>query len=544
MAISAAPRAHDLRAVNDLRGWLQALESEGEIRRITAPVHWDVELGTITRHVLSAAGPALLFENIRDHERTYCRKLFTSSLGSYGRIALALGLPKATPERDIILRARELYKAKADPVAVERGRAAFSKNTLRGSEINLYDLPVPRWHHWDGGRYINTFAQVITKDPDTGAQNVGLYRGMIADRDKISTLIAPSQGWGGHFSKHRNARQPMKVAVCYGCDPLLTFLSASPVSHSGYSELHILSGFKGRPVEVVRCETSDLYVPADAEIVIEGTVSFDPKDYLPEGPFAEHIGYYGGASSLKPVIRAERIHFRDDPIYQGSCESIRPGWANEDSHIMSVAASALAWNTLEYLGIPGVTDVWMNNDGSYYMIYVQIQKSYRGQAKQIASGIWGMSFANWALKNVMVVEEDIDLRDPGQIEWAFCSRVNAAEGGIEIFHNHFGSVLDPSTPFEERDLGAYGSGRWARVLIDATRNWNFKRRGGWNNGVYPPVCVLEKADEDAVRARWDELGLTGITYKPRMRIDWDEDLKYRYALQWRPTPENVKDDGR
>jgi len=544
MAIGTLSRAHDVRAVNDVRSWLELLESEGELRRITAPVHWDVELGTITRHVLSASGPALLFENIRDHERTYCRKLFTGSLGSYRRIALALGLPKETHPRDILLKARELYKAKGDLKAVDRDRAPFGKNVLRGPEIDLYDLPVPKWHHWDGGRFINTFAQVITKDPETGAQNVGLYRGMIADRDKISTLIAPSQGWGGHYSKHRFAASPMKVAVCYGCDPLLTFLSASPVSHAGYSELHILSGFKGRPAEVVRCETSDLYVPADAEIVIEGTISPDPKDYRLEGPFAEHIGYYGGAASPKPVIQVDRIAFRDDPIYQGSNESIRPGWPNEDSHIMSVAASALAWNVLEYLGIPGVTDVWMNNDGSYYMLYVQIRKSYRGQAKQIASGIWGMSFSNWALKNIMVVEEDIDLRDPGQLEWAFCTRVNAAEGGIEIFKNHFGSVLDPSTPFEERDLNAYGSGRWARVLIDATRNWNFKRREAWNNGVYPPVCVLEKEQEDAVRARWDELGLTGITYTPRMRIDYDEDIKHRYALQWRPTPENVKDDGR
>ncbi len=544
MATGTLTRPESIQAVNDVRSWIELLESEGELRRIAAPVHWDVELGTITRHVLSASGPALLFENIRDHERTYCRRLFTGSLGTYRRIALALGLPKDTPEREILLRARELYKAKGDLKAVDRDRAPFSKNVLRGPEINLYDLPVPKWHHWDGGRFINTFAQVITKDPETGAQNVGLYRGMIADRDKISTLIAPSQGWGGHYSKHRFAASPMKVAVCYGCDPLLTFLSASPVSHPGYSELHILSGFKGRPAEVVRCETSDLYVPADAEIVIEGTISPDPKDYRLEGPFAEHIGYYGGAASPKPVIQVDRIAFRDDPIYQGSNESIRPGWPNEDSHVMSIAASALAWNVLEYLGVPGVTDVWMNNDGSYYMLYVQIRKSYRGQAKQIASGIWGMSFANWALKNIMVVEEDIDLRDPGQLEWAFCTRVNAAEGGIEIFKNHFGSVLDPSTPFEERDLNAYGSGRWARVLIDATRNWNFKRREAWNNGVYPPVCVLEKEHEDAVRARWDELGLAGITYKPRMRIDWDEDIKHRYALQWRPTPENVEPERR
>jgi 4-hydroxy-3-polyprenylbenzoate decarboxylase len=543
MAISAAPSHHDVQAVNDIRSWLELLESEGELRRITAPVNWDVELGTITRHVLSATGPALMFENIQDHQDTYCQKLFTASLGAYRRFALALGLPKEMAERDIILKAREMFKSRADLKVVDRSQAAFSKNVVRGSDVDLNDLPVPKWHHWDGGRYINTFSQIITRDPATGVQNVGLYRGMIAEKDKISTLIAPSQGWGGHYSQHQMAREPMKVAVCIGCDPLLTFLSASPVAHPGYSELNILSGFKGRPLEVVPCETSDILVPADAEIVLEGTVSFDPEDYMLEGPFAEHPGYYGGGASLKPVIQVDRIHYRDDPIYQGTCESIRPGWPNEDSHSMSISVSALAWNTLEYMGISGVTDVWMNNDGSYYMLYVQIRKSYRGQAKQIASAIWGMSFAIWGLKYVMVVEEDIDIRDPGQIEWAFCTRVNPAEGGIELFHNHFGSVLDPSNPFEERDINAFGAGRWSRMLIDATRNWNFNRREAWNDGIYPPVCVLEKKDEDAVRARWDELGLSDIVYKPRMRIDVDEDIKYRYSLKWRPTPDKVTDHG-
>ena len=137
MGISTAPRAHDVRAVHDVRSWIQLLEAEGQLRRVTAPVHWDVELSTITRHVLWAFGPTLLFENIRDHKRTSCRKLFTGSLGTYGRIALALGLPTDTAERDIILRARELYKAKGDPVAVDRGRASLARNVLRGSDINL-----------------------------------------------------------------------------------------------------------------------------------------------------------------------------------------------------------------------------------------------------------------------------------------------------------------------------------------------------------------------------------------------------------------------
>lgn len=535
-------RTEDVRSIKGVRDWIELLKSEQEFRQIDAKVDWDVELGTISRMVVSSQGPSLLFSNIKDYEDSWCRKLFTGSLGSYRHMALLLGKPKNCDLRELVLTARSAFKARLDPKEVDRSRAPHKRNVIKGDDVDLYQIPAPKWHMWDGGRFINTMAPVITRDPETGIQNVGIYRGMIADKNHIACLLAPSQGWGQHFGKTKQRQEPMKVAFCYGTDPLLSFLGASPISHPGYSELHIASGIRGEPIELVKCETSDIYVPANAEIVIEGTISYDPADYRMEGPFAEHCGYYGGAASPKPTVKVDCITYRDDPIYQGSVESIRPGWWNEDSHIMSIGASALVWNQLEYSGIPGITDVWMDNDGAYYMVYVQIHKTYRGQAKQIASAIWGMSFALWGLKNVFVVEEDIDIRDLGQLQWAFCTRVNAAEGGIEIFKNHFGSVLDPSTPLEERDLNVYGAGKWARVLIDATRNWNFKRREAWNNSVYPPVCVLTKEEEEQVRARWDELGLGDIHYNPRMKIDHDEELKWRYSLSARPTPENVQDD--
>ena len=526
--------------VRDVQSWIELLKSEGLFRQVDGKVDWNVELGTIARMVVSSGGPALLFTNIKDYEKGRFRKLFCGSMGSYNHLALLLGQPKNGDLRDLVIAARQAFRKRGEMKVVERSQAALKKNVIKGDDIDVHDFPTPKWHTWDGGRFINTFAQVITKDPETGVYNMGMYRGMIAGKREIATLLVPSQGWGGHYSKVKDAQKDLKVAVCYAPDPLLTFLSASPMTTPGYSELEVLAGIRGEPTEMVKCETSDLLVPTSAQIVLEGTVSFDPKTYRMEGPFAEHCGYYGGAGSLKPTITVDCITYRDDPIYQGTVESIRPGWANEDSHMISIGVSALVWNQLEACGIPGITDVWMNNDGSYYMIYVQIRKRYRGQAKQIASAIYSMSFANWGLKNVMVVEEDIDIRDPGQLEWAFCTRVNAAEGGIEISYNQFGSVLDPSTPFEERDLTAYGSGRWARVLIDATRNWNFKRREAWNNAVFPPVCVLTKEEEDAARARLPELGLGDINYQPRMRIDRDEDLKWRYSLSARPTP---KKDG-
>ncbi len=488
---------YDPREVKTVRDWIALLKSEGEFREVKAKVDWDCEIGTIARYCTAAEnGVALLFDNIKDHDESWCKRLFTNSVSSYGRMALAFGLPKDAGHKELVVAMKEGYKKSISPKEISK--APLKQNILKGDDIDIDKIPVPKWHLWDGGRFINTFAPTITRDPDSGQYNMGVYRGMSADKNHISCLLAPSQGWGVHFGKHRQAREPMKVACVYGCNPLLTILASSAFGRL-VSEYDAYGGIVGEPLELIKCETSDLMVPASAEMVIEGTMSWDPKDFMMEGPFAEHCGYYGGAFSPKPTLKVDCITFRDDPIYQGSCESIRPGWPTEDAYITSLSSSALVWNHLEASGVPGVTDVWMNLDGTFFQIYVQIRQSYRHQAKQVASAIWGMSFANWGFKNVMVVEEDIDIRDPGQLEWAFCTRVNPAMGDLVIFDNHFGSVLDPSTPFEERDLLKFGSGKWSRLLIDATRNWDLGVRPFWNNQVFPPIVVLSKEEEDLVR---------------------------------------------
>jgi 4-hydroxy-3-polyprenylbenzoate decarboxylase len=283
---------YDPREVKTVHDWIELLKAEGEFREVNAKVDWDCEIGPIARYCMSAKnGVALLFDNIKGHSDTFCTKLFTNSISSYGRFNLAFGLPKDATTRELVLTMKEAYKRSISPKEVST--APLKQNIIKGKDIDIEQIPVPKWHLWDGGRFINTFSPVITRDPDVGRYNMGIYRGMNAGPRHVSCLMAPSQGWGDHYSKARQRQEPMKVAFIYGCNPLLTILAGSAFGRL-VSEYDAYGGIVGEPLELVQCETSDLLVPASAEMVIEGTMSWDPKDYKMEGPFAEHCGYYGG----------------------------------------------------------------------------------------------------------------------------------------------------------------------------------------------------------------------------------------------------------
>lgn len=525
--------------ITDLRSWMQLLEKEGELRRIKAEVNPAEELGTIVRKVMAAQGPALLFENIKGYQKNPLgRKVVSGSLAKYRRIATLLGLSPETTNKEMIKACRDGFKKRLAPVQV--GGGPVKENIMRGRDIDLDALPVPKWHKWDGGRYINTSCSVVTKDPESGITNVGTYRGMIVpnERNLISCLLIAAQHWGIHYSKYKISRYPMPVAVVIGFDPILRFCAGTPLP-AGTDEYEVASAMRGRPIELVKCETSDLLVPAHAEYVLEGIVSIDQKDLRLEGPFGEYTGYYGGAASLKPTIRVECITHRNDPIFEGSLEGFRPGWPNETGTFASIAFSAMAWNILETAGVPGVTDVFTSHLNFAASIAVQLHKTYRGQAKQVAAALWASNAAQWMFKNVTVVEEDIDIHNPEEMEWAYAWRVNAEVGDIEFRPGCHGAPLDPSTRLEERDITKFGSGKWCRVLVDATRNWSFQRWEQWNYSVYPPIQVLENDIDEATKKRWDEYGLSDITYKPVMAIDRDDWLKEYYSLRARPTPEEV-----
>jgi len=483
----------------DLRSFIGRLEAEGELKRISAEVDWDGEIGAILRKLTTERkSPAVLFENIRGHSNTWCRKLLSHELLSRQRIALMFGVPKDTPYPELSRLLRKRFKEPVPPKEVSTG--PIKENSVKGADVDLFQIPVPKWHPLDGGRYINTWSGVITRDPDTGEHNVGNYRGMMIDRNKISVLLIAAQDWGGHFARYRQMGKPMPVAVAYGGDPSLGFVASCPVCNAP-SEYDIMGAIMQEPVSLVKCETSDLLVPATAEIVVEGTISPDPSSYEMEGPFGEWSGYYGEAKK-RPVIKVDCITFRNDPIFRGALEGVKSNMVNETALTSHVALSAVVWHVLESQHIPGVLDVvaapWA---------IIKIHKSYQGHARHIAAAIWGSKVPVNTAKTVMVVEEDVDIRNFHSLQVAMQNNVDPSKD-IVVFPMRMGSCLDMSLDCEGRNEVAWGAGLQDHLLIDATIDWETHPiREEWGNRRMPPTCTEPDPNmAKRVEARWKEYG--------------------------------------
>lgn len=489
-----------------LRSWLADLAAADQLRRVGAEVDWDEEIGALARINLGMAGPALLFENIKDYKDGRCTQFITCGLSNTEQVCLLLGLSPGTGEKAIVRHLKDTYRQPIEPVIVESG--PVKENILRDGDIDLWEFPAPKWHATDGGRYFDTFCGVVTHDPATNRPNIGLYRGMVLDKAKIGKLLIVTQGWGDHFSKHRGAPSPsaMPVAIAHGWHDVMPFCAGSPFPKH-VCEWDMMGAILGRPVELVQCETVDLQVPASAEIVVEGYIDPDPETFEMEGPFAEYPGYLNTKASPKPVLQVTCITHRDQPILRGALEGARPGFPSEDSPLCAYSWSAIAWNMLEDSGVAGVTDVWMPPVSTGINIVVQIHKQYRGHAQQVASALWGTSSAQWFFKNVIVVEEDIDIRDPVALEWAFAFRVNAGRNDVMPFGPTFGSPLDPSTPFGDADPAKYGSAKWTRLVIDATRSWEFEPNPHYDGQRFPRINTIDPVLEKKIRERWAEYGI-------------------------------------
>lgn len=493
-------------AYHDLREWISTLEKAGLVSHVECEVDWDRELGAISREMLNKNGPALLFEKIKDHRDTWCKRLFTNGMATSERLSLALGLPQDTSFKEITRVVKGRIATPSGVKVIDTG--PVKENIIRDDEVNIYDIPAPKWHPWDGGRYISTHCQVVTSDPDTGLLNVGTYRGMITDKNRIGVILATTQHWGHHFKKYKDRGADMPVAVIYGWDPALLMLAGANLVHPGCSEYEYASSLRGQECELVKCETNDLLVPATSEIVLEGFISTDPSTYVMEGPFGEYPGYYGGLASEKPAITVTCITHRNDPIFRGGSEGISPHSWSEDGCYAPPFLSAIVWNLLETVGVPGVLDVWGTNVTATTILKVKIKKAYRGHAKQVANAIWGTGIANYAGKIVLVVDEDIDIHDMEAVEWAIAYRMNADMDQLLVFPGTFGSMLDPSVPLNERDVLKYGQGKWSRVLVDATMNWQLEREEQYGGERFPAVCTeIHPDDKKKIIERWEEYGI-------------------------------------
>ena len=483
----------------DQRSWITTLEAAGQITRVKVPVDWNGEIGAICRKVLNAQGPALLFENVTGHERSWCTKLFTGSLGTASRVSLALTGSADVPRREQAERFQRALHTGIPPTRVATG--PVKENIRRGDQVDLFQIPVPLWHPQDVGRYINTMCSVVTRDPDTGFLNVGTYRGVIADPRRIATLLIIGAGWGEHFVKYADRGEEMPVAVVYGWDPVMDMCAGSQIPHD-VSEYDVMGALRGEPAPLVKCELSDILVPASAEIVLEGFVSSDPATFMMEGPFGEYPGTYGEPRK-RPVIRVECITHRNDPVYRGSLEGVPVGAMNEDAAIYTITSKAAVFNTLQRAGVRGVVDV---RPGP--VTFVQIKQSYNGQAKQAAAALWGSAAAEHFWKVIMVVDDDVDIYNDRAIQWALCYRVNPAED-LHVFPGTRGGVMDQTIALSQRDETTLGTGRWNRLLIDATRDLRLANHDRFGRPTWPARSTdPDPKDMARVEERWGEYGIT------------------------------------
>ena len=489
----------------DLRDWMNKLESEGELKRIKAQVDWDKEIGAVTNAAWRKGFSGLLFENIKDYQNARCRKLFTGALVNNRQVALMFGLPPDTGFRELIKVFRERLKNRTKPVVVESG--AVKENIVKGGDISLYDFPVPLWNKMDGSRYINTGCGVVTRDLENGLHNIGLYRGDIADKKRIAQTIVPSQHIGQHFAKYAAQGKEMPIAVVYGWDPSMVFIASAAIPRD-ICEYDVMGGMRQEPVELVKCETSDLEVPASAEIVIEGFVSPDPATYDWQGTFGEFTGYYASGKTKKPVIRVECITHRNDPIYVGTLGGSIPGLPSEAASMINIHRTAMVWEAIEKAGVPGLLDVHILPPSRETTVVLKIRKAYNGHGKHIALTLLGSALPSPSCKNVIVVDEDIDIYDFESLVWALDYRIDPSDNDIVVIPGLLSAEVYPNIRPEYKDIPRFGGVTASRMIIDATKNWSYGKREEWGNDFYPPVAFrLSDEDKSLLEKKWKEYGL-------------------------------------
>ena len=304
----------------DLRGFIARLDQQRLLRRIEGPVDWRHEIGEITRN----HQVPLLFENIKDY---LGRAVFTNGLSCTASIALALGLDAGTSQKSIVREAARRIAVPIKPMIVETGPVL--ENVVEADKINFLDLPVPQWSRLDAGRYIGTWHINVTRDPDTGHRNLGVYRMQVLGPNRATVSTSPKSHLGRHLAKAEREQRPLEMAVAIGAGEAL-MIAAGAACPEGRDEFDLAGSLQQQPVRLVKCETVNLEVPADAEIVIEGLIQFGVR--LPDGPYFDYAGK-PTTNSKAFVFEATRLMFRNQPIFRGAAVG-HPG--AEDQQLFSL----------------------------------------------------------------------------------------------------------------------------------------------------------------------------------------------------------------
>ena len=481
-------------ALRDLRDWIALLEREGELRRITAEVDPDLEITEITDRVVKSAGPALLFENPKGSQHP----LLINQFGTERRMCLALGVDELDdaaaklgdvldmqPPEGIVEKVKGLLKLKsvADSLPKTVSKGACQELVLEGDQVDLSALPIQRCWPGDPAAFI-TLPAVITKDPKTGVRNVGMYRMQVIDGR--STFM--------HWQMHKDGRADLlasedgtiPVAVAIGLDPVTTYAASAPLPHH-LDELMLAGFLRGEPVELVRCKTIDLEVPANAEIVLEGTVSRD--DVGVEGPFGDHTGYYSHAEDF-PIFRISAVTMRRDAIYASIVVGKPPAedaWLGKATERIFLPAVRMT--------LPELVDYDLPVAGAFHnCVIVSIRKAFPGHAQKVMHALWGLGMLSLS-KSIVVVDEHVNVHDYADVFFRVTANVDPKR-----------DVLITEGPLDHLDHAPGRQFYGGKLGIDATHKLPEEDARPW-----PEEIEMSDEVSELVSRRWTEYGLDALS---------------------------------
>jgi 4-hydroxy-3-polyprenylbenzoate decarboxylase len=487
---------------HSLRDFIEALEKTGQLVRVSEPVSPVLEMTEIGTRLIAEKGPAVLCENVPGHAMPVLINLF----GTIERIAFALG-KKPEQLREIgetlaFLRQPEppggwkeaaamlpILKTAMNMKPKTIGKAACQEIVLTGDDIDLAKLPIQTcWP--DEPAPLITWPLVVTKGPSDAAEdnfNLGIYRMQVLGKNKTLMRWLAHRGGAQHHARWgKEKREPLPAAVVIGADPATILAAVTPVPDT-MSEYQFAGLLRGAKTELVDCKTVPLKVPASAEIVLEGFVSLD--DYGDEGPYGDHTGYYNAVEKF-PVFTITAITMRKNPIYL----STYTGRAPDEPSVLGEAMNEI-FIPLFQQQFPEVVDFYLPPEGcSYRVAVVSIKKAYPGHAKRIMMGVWSYLRQFVYTKWVIVVDDDINIRDWKEVIWAMSTRMDPVRD----------LTLVENTPIDYLDFASPESGLGGKVGFDATNKYPPETHRAWGEKIYMKQEVVDKISD-----AWKKMGLPG-----------------------------------
>jgi len=503
---------------SDLRDFIAKLKQSGDLVEIDVPVSPNLEMTELCDRTLRAAGPALLFNQPTGHTIPVLGNLFgtpkrvamgmgASDVGELRRIGHLLArLKEPEPPKGFrdVLGLGSLVKSVWDMAPKELSSAPCQEIVWEGADVDLSRLPIQ--HCWPGDiAPLITWGLVITKGPNKKRQNLGIYRQQVLGRNKLIMRWLAHRGGAQDFREHclTNPGKPYPIAVALGADPATILGAVTPVPDS-LSEYQFAGLLRGSRTELVKAIGSELRVPASAEIVLEGHIYPEtalkrvvPEGVSPppitgfehalEGPFGDHTGYYNEQDWF-PVFTVDRITMRRNPIYHSTYTGKPP----DEPAVLGVALNEVFVPLLQKQ-FSEITDFYLPPEGcSYRMAVVQIKKSYPGHAKRVMFGVWSFLRQFMYTKFIVVVDEDVDIRDWKEVIWAITTRVDPIRD----------TTLVDNTPIDYLDFASPVSGLGSKMGIDATNKWPGETSREWGRTIAMDADVKSRVD-----AIWQSLNL-------------------------------------